>query len=524
MVVPMGEEMGHNKKPLIEWRIAEDDQEWQQIEKTSTQEQTVAGRQPSSLKRALLWRFGALMVVLFFLTASSGLAEHAPAEPSQIVQQPIAIATNELALDAYRLEWQAQVERKEGDLQTLGQDGSIPWYAATNVLSVETLGELAIVRVVHSVQGAQAYQEMRFYRRHPQGRGWMRTTPDDAPVGPQRRRESQYFTFDFHQHDAEAVTAVASQIDDLYLTLARNFGVSLLFSVKKLAVEISMTGTPGRISRQMNTDDPFIVPSPALSRRPVAITDAELIEQSLLFPLLDHLSKQSVEIYQIPGRWQPLLAGLRLWQLWKLDLPLSGWRDEVTAWAYRGLPDKGAAPSAFLPRDYEQLCAMHGLWMTSPLEIDIPLLCHDLDSSRTYASWSNLLKPPRRLSELQVAELPCDVTMMPSSESCSSYPSKTIALATLFDYAAVAYGPQRIPALPAQLRMHEGWETLVPAVFGVSAADFEMGWQAYLAEQYEIEPNYQSTATTCRRAWCRRAWAVWLVMPALHPREPRAAH
>jgi hypothetical protein len=316
----------------------------------------------------------------------------------------------------------------------------------------------------------------------------MRTTPDAAPVGPQRRQESRYFAIDFRWHDTEAV-AVATQIDDLYLTLARNFGVSLLFSVNKLAVEISMTSIPGRISRQVNTHDPFVVPSPALHRRPVEITDAELIVQSLLFPLLEQVSTQSIQVHQIPERWQPLLAGLRLWQLWQMDLPLSAWRDEVTTWAYRGLPDKGSVSSAFLPMSYYELCATHGLWMTSPLEIDIPLLCHGLDRSRTYASWSIILKLPRRLTDVKIAELPCRVTMMQSLESCSSYLTREIALATLIDYANIAYEPQRIPTLLSQVHEHKGWETLVPTVFGVSAADFEMGWQAYLAERYEIKPT-----------------------------------
>lgn len=39
----------------------------------------------------------------------------------------------------------------------------------------------------------------------------------------------------------------------------------------------------------------------------------------------------------------------------------------------------------------------------------------------------------------------------------------------------------------AALGDHGDWESLVPAVFGVSAAGFEAGWQAYLADHYDAD-------------------------------------
>ena len=66
---------------------------------------------------------------------------------------------------------------------------------------------------------------------------------------------------------------------------------------------------------------------------------------------------------------------------------------------------------------------------------------------------------------------------------------QTVALATLIEYAMVTYGQDRLPALLAGLGKHEGWETLIPAVFNVSAADFEAGWQIYLAARYDLTLN-----------------------------------
>jgi hypothetical protein len=38
------------------------------------------------------------------------------------------------------------------------------------------------------------------------------------------------------------------------------------------------------------------------------------------------------------------------------------------------------------------------------------------------------------------------------------------------------------------LPRHERWETLIPAVFGLSLEEFESGWRAFLEERYGIAP------------------------------------
>ncbi|HMN29643.1 MAG TPA: hypothetical protein PKE45_15950, partial [Caldilineaceae bacterium] len=68
----------------------------------------------------------------------------------------------------------------------------------------------------------------------------------------------------------------------------------------------------------------------------------------------------------------------------------------------------------------------------------------------------------------------------------AAQPGKTVALATLIEYAVTTYGRERLPALVAGLGQYDSWETLVPAVFGVSVAQFERGWQLYLSEHYGV--------------------------------------
>lgn len=228
------------------------------------------------------------------------------------------------------------------------------------------------------------------------------------------------------------------------------------------------------------------MPSPAVYWAPVALTDEDLLVQSVALPLLAHVLAQANEHYQLDSTWQPLVNGLRLWQVWDLDLPLAAWREEVVAWVYTDLPNVRPGQTTMLPKRYIALCAAHKLWLSSPLEIDIPLLCAEVTWEDFFLSPWGWYDPLTRLDQLGVP-LPAGAYIEESSSlSQVSHPGRTVALATLIEYAVAAFGRERLPALVAGLGQYDSWETLLPAVFGVSAAEFEAGWQAYLAEHYGV--------------------------------------
>jgi hypothetical protein len=58
------------------------------------------------------------------------------------------------------------------------------------------------------------------------------------------------------------------------------------------------------------------------------------------------------------------------------------------------------------------------------------------------------------------------------------------ATESVVDYAVATYGQKRLPVLILGLRADQAWDELIPAVFGASVADFEEGWNHYLAEKY----------------------------------------
>ena len=182
-----------------------------------------------------------------------------------------------------------------------------------------------------------------------------------------------------------------------------------------------------------------------------------------------------------------MLNGLRLWQMWDMDLPLAAWRKDVVQWLYVDLLSvAGVRQPPMLPDQYETLCAAHKLWLPSPAQINIPLLCADLDLEYQYFSSWVYVDPPTRLHDIKLH------TPQSSPYEEMRHAGQTVALATLIEYAVVTYGRERLPALVAGLGQYDTWDMLLPAIYGVSRDEFEAGWQAYLAAHYGVAVDRNS--------------------------------
>jgi hypothetical protein len=351
--------------------------------------------------------------------------------------------------------------------------------------SIEVWGEQAVARVIlPGEHGLPAYRQTRFYQRTEEG--WRQVAPDAAFWGPERSLATPSFVFHFRQHDALAVIAVMPRVDALYTTMWRNVGLPIVPTADKLNIEVSVTQPPGHASSWLRVAERLHVPSPAVYWAPVEVTDVELLAQSLALPLLTHGLAQAREHHAIGPAWQPLLNGLRLWQVWDLDLPLSVWREAVVKWTYLDLPATRSGEVVMLPERYTDLCTAHKLWLPSPLLINIPLRCADLVAEDGYWSPWSAYDPLIRLAQFAVPIPLGEYIEQSAHVSYGSHPGQTVALATLVEYAVSAYGRERLPALVAGLSQYESWETLLPAVYGVSPAEFEAGWQRFLATRYGV--------------------------------------
>jgi hypothetical protein len=384
---------------------------------------------------------------------------------------------------------QGQFAQEDSGLHTavLTEETVVQVFEALQTFEVQ--GNLAVARVtLYTEHEELAYRQTRFYGRSAEG--WLRTAPDAALWGPARSLETPYFIFRFRQNDAQAVAAVAYEVDELYTTLRRNVGLPItpaglpLFNGEKLVIDVNLTQSSAYAATWFGAPDRIRVPSPALSLVPAELTNAELLAQSIALPLLAQVLTQASERYQSRTSWRPLLDGLRLWQVWDLDLPLAVWRKEVVTWLYGGLPATHPGQAVVLPERYTALCAAHKLWMTSPVQLNIPLMCAErVWEDGFLAQWVSHA-PPTRLDQLAAPVRPGEFMAQPGDQFPPHYPGHTVALATLVEYIVAAYGRERLPVLVAGLGQYESWDTLLPPVFGVSAAEFEAGWQAYLAAHY----------------------------------------
>lgn len=336
-------------------------------------------------------------------------------------------------------------------------------------------GDLAVVTV--NPAAAATAGQTRLYQRATGS--WQRIVPTNEQWGPIRQRETGSFHWRYHQQDQPVVAVVAPKLEAIYATMRANFGVQDGFSPEQWLIEVSLTQPPGAAVTDMDKLGLLLVPSPSLYLTPTEISDVELLAQSLTLSLLDSIIKEASERYRLDSTWQPLLQGLRLWQLWELDLPLATWRDPVVQWLYLDLPGTGS-DEVVLPQQYEQLCAAHALWLPSPTEIDIPLLCTALDKEAWYSATWGARSPLTHLQQLVTPASQVTSTTELSETDHQAPRGQTIALATLVEYAVTTYGRDRLPALVAGLGQHDSWETLLPAVYGVSVTEFDAGWQAYL--------------------------------------------
>src|SRR5262249_49759026 len=156
--------------------------------------------------------------------------------------------------------------------------------------------------------------------------------------------------------------AVSPQLDALYTTLCRHFGLPSTPEAAKLVVDVSLTQNPGSALLQPHNYERFVmgdrlvVASPALYWAPLDLTDEQLLAQALALPLVEQVLGQAREGYAIRTPWQPLLSGLELWQVWHLALPLSTWREAVVQWLYVDLPNASPGQAFVLPAHYAELC------------------------------------------------------------------------------------------------------------------------------------------------------------------------
>jgi hypothetical protein len=208
---------------------------------------------------------------------------------------------------------------------------------------------------------------------------------------------------------------------------------------------------------------------------PIELTDAAVLHQAVVYPLASLVVIEIAARYPNEWRLSPsLVNALRLWEVWDDTGPLATGRSEIVRWLYQNAQAGTVDARKARPDGYIQICRTYRVWNLSPASMSIPLLCSEGDdSSRSPWSLSSL---PTGLGELYLHRGLDGPSVEPAG--------RAVALETVFEYIVAAYGRDQLPCFVEALDQHIFWQALIPAVFGISAAEFEAGWQAYLADQY----------------------------------------
>jgi hypothetical protein len=468
-----GKDSTQAKTLIVEWLLAEDDHEWHAAQTASPPKPT-----PSHQWGRRWWVASA--VALFVLLMAGGWLWHqAQAGLSQIE------AELQAAVEADQ--WQAKRDRRleakpSGVTQANAKEQQLPGDAHVQLLDLQE--EWAIVRVT-TIQGELSYRQTLLFRRGASG--WYASAPSEALWGAPRTLETTYFIFHYYALDTEAVAAAAVKLDAFYPDLAASHPLDQESDGKRqirVSPEYSMQGT-------FNTspDGALELASPAIYLAPTEISEGDILAQAVLIGLLDVHVEQRPERqllpdrshdYQAMARVYTLVESLRLWQLLSTELPLAALHRPTIQWIYSDVQGKHAPP-AFDAK----LCSLHQLWRAAPQAIRIPLFCGDPKQLERYEVGRYLpFYPPRSLAEIHLFAI-----TTPDEPYRVLVESDRLGLATLFDYAATTYGRQSLSTLIANAGILSRWETLIPATFGVSASDFEQGWQAHLRSHYGVSAS-----------------------------------
>ena len=336
-------------------------------------------------------------------------------------------------------------------------------------------GRALVTVVVTDNRLAAPYQETRLYRKTKTG--WIRTAPSADFWGAWESQESIYFSFRYRKRDAPAVTAAAAQIDQLYERVYRRIGLPLDPEAEKIRVEVRISGTLSRGSTRSASGRLLAVASPELLPRPLGLAPETVLAESVIHQVINLIIWEQMD--RIPGDWQTIRSGLRLWLIWEVDGVLAQSRADIVRWLYEVSLAPRDKDTIYRPQNYTAICQTFWLWQLRPYEIGIPLTC-----DQTEGQVFTPVRMPVALRQLPMPEM--DPEFRGAWTRLNT--GRAVALAALFDFVEDTYGPASVPELLAQTPHHLRWHSLVPGALGVPAQEFETGWQSHMRLLAGIEP------------------------------------
>lgn len=443
----------------VKWDVLLDDDDWAEDENGRGAAEDLV--QPSHASRR------SRLVVLFFLLLAAGLWlwVGGPFAPTQAEAGVAAALADEARIPAGTILAGAS---SAPAIQSVDfrENGVLP-AVQVRIEQSRFLGQQAMVevRVVDAVFPL-SWREVRFYEQS--ATGWQRIPPVPAFWGDEQRLDSEYFTFRYRRGDGLAVQQAAATLDSHYSDLRRAFGLPAPSTVDRIRVEVEIGhGFSDRSQRRMQ------IRSPRLLSIPDGLTDGDVLVQYALFILTEWTITEAQERQSDNGTWQmsgSLRSGLRLWSYEQNGAPLARWQRALTETVLATNEESDEALTA--------LCQRLSVWGSETPGAGPGIPCERMGSGLGKVDW--------QAAHLDQLPAPFVDYAGESPYVQIELPGSSLLLASLLDYATETYGRGRIPVLLGTPVGAGSWQTLIPAVFDVSAEEFEAGWQEWLAEEYGL--------------------------------------
>lgn len=347
-------------------------------------------------------------------------------------------------------------------------------------------GDRAIARVrVTNRETGFTFRESRFYRETADG--WLRSQPEPTLWGDPQELESAYFVFHFHQRDGAAVAEAAPVLDAAYVHMYTVLGLPLPaapITDSKIQVHVATGGGRPASDPSAETGQHIWVNSPQWVRLPDQLSEGDALAEVVSFSLRRRLVRKVLWLHG--EQFEPteeFESGLRLWLAWEETALLDAYAAELVRWLYSNISDSPPC----LPFIYPEIGALLNAWEVGPLTLPMIFYCTNESLPPFPASG----RPPTTLRHLPLTvargQMEYSGGVGLSEQLHSSQTGRSIAIATVLQYAAQTYGSTSVSALVQAAREGGNWHTAIPQIFGISAESFEAGWWAWLAEEYGID-------------------------------------
>ena len=260
-------------------------------------------------------------------------------------------------------------------------------------------------------------------------------TAGDAPFQLKTVRvlQTTYVRF-IYPPDAHAPVWLAAQtIDDEIATLYQRFGLS----DKSQAAQVTVLINNPELGPN-SAPDPGLVAVVYITQTPDLQADAARVARHIAVMMQIHILRRIEREYAILPQWKAMINQFT-----------------VTAWL-------------------EQYADPHSA-------------SHDI-----HMSWRHAAQSIPLTATLQ-SELITDLIRFCQEDAGCGYNARMFdaqrAARPLAEYLIATYGADSVTRLLTAFQSHESWETLAPDVYGLSAAQLEAEWHAYLRATYPLPPT-----------------------------------